>query len=350
MEKTFRFWGPAFLLANFALFPEPEFFAVGLIGFCLSTFWSLRGAALSLIPLCGFAVLHHEPMQMCLAASLAITFMILGLVAEREVLTHQSLLAQMDARTATLTHLEEELEKAHQYNVKAQLTLTEKNTQLQKELEDLQADHSSILILNEVLRQNTARHMKEEEEQKIRIEDLTKEVQMLQNELDRPLASQNADLMKELNAARVKLEQTQLINETIARLHARQVLKANETEQENGSLKDLLRAQRPQNNPHLVDELAYAKEKLEALLQIEPKFRQLRDQFEERNEILHLTRSQLFKADTELQKLKMEKEEAELNAVPMEFAFQIERLEEENQQLQELVTLLSESPSNEKKK
>lgn len=348
-DRTFRFWGPGFLLCNFAFFPEVDFFALGLFGFGLCTFWKLRGFFLSLIPLCGFAVLHHSPFELVLEGSLIFTFWITALVSERDLLLQQSMLAQMDARTASLQHLEDELGKAHELSVKTQLAMTEKNSQLQKELEELQSDHSSILILNEVLRQTSARHVREEEEMKIRIADLAKEVEMLQKELDRPLASQNADLMKELNAARVKQEQTRLINETLVRLYARETLKAKEADQEIGSLKEQLRAQRPQNNPFLSEELAYAKEKLAALLQIEPKYRQLRDQYEERNEVLHETRSQLFKADTELQKLKIEKEEIELNPIPREIVQELERLEEENLQLQELITLLSTS-SHEKKK
>lgn len=341
MEKTFRFWGPAFLLCNFAFLPELDFLALGLVGFYLCNVRKIRGCAYSLILLCGFALLHNSPFELAIVASLALTFLITALIAERETLAHQSLIAQMDARSASLQHLEEELAKTHETTVKTQLAFTEKNTLLQKELEELQSDHSSILILNEVLRQTTARHAKVEEEQRIRIQNLTTEIEVLKKDLDRPLATQNGDLMKELNAARVGQEQTHLINETLARLYARESLKAKEADQEIGSLKEQLRAQRPQNNPFLADQLAFAKEKLAALLQIEPKYRQLRDQFEERNVVLHETRAQLFHTDTELQTLRIENEEISLNPIPAEVVFELERLDEENQQLQELVTILS---------
>jgi hypothetical protein len=236
-----------------------------------------------------------------------------------------------------------------------------------------------------------------------------------------------SELMNELNAARYEKEQTHLINETLARLYARETLKAKEANEEAGALADQLaaahrevrRIEQPlkeqlnvtknevatltsqfekavmdanegrlalqkltevqternflrerlqaateelahrQKGPHDAQELAHVREKALHLSQIEPLFHQLKKQFEEKAHVLHQTRSHLFAADTELQKLRMEKAALELNPLPKEvecelqdFGKQIEFLEEENIQLQELVTLLSGKmePQLEKKK
>ena len=86
---------------------------------------------------------------------------------------------------------------------------------------------------------------------------------------------------------------------------------------------------------------------------MEPLFKQLKKQFDEKNQILHETRSNLFVTDTELQRLKIEKEALELNPLPKEVERELETLsehvlalEEENQELQELISVLTDTPSD----
>ncbi len=114
----------------------------------------------------------------------------------------------------------------------------------------------------------------------------------------------------------------------------------------------LLQSRRPQVDPQIAEQLAFAQEKIGELAQIEPLYKQLKKQFEEKNQVLHQARSDLFKVDTELQRVKIEKAALELNPVPKEVEQELEALtrqitllEEENSDLQELVSLLSD-PSN----
>jgi len=65
----------------------------------------------------------------------------------------------------------------------------------------------------------------------------------------------------------------------------------------------------------LSEMLVLAQEKIQTLSQVEPLYIQLKKQFAEKNEILQQTRADLFKADTELQALKLEKEQISLTPV-----------------------------------
>lgn len=92
------------------------------------------------------------------------------------------------------------------------------------------------------------------------------------------------------------------------------------------------------------------------LSQTEPMLRQLKKQFEERNQTLHETRSELFKVDTELKRVAMEKVALELNPIPKEFEAEllslgekVTFLEDENQQLQELIEKLMAGSQDEEK-
>jgi len=89
--------------------------------------------------------------------------------------------------------------------------------------------------------------------------------------------------------------------------------------------------------------------RLEQFAQMELLYRQLKEQYEERNQVLHQARVQLFHTDTELQTVKIELQEKKLETDPMppRMAAEIEgmeqekkSLEEENRMLQDLVTHL----------
>jgi len=254
----------------------------------------------------------------------------------------------------------------------------------QKELEELQIEHSSILILNDVLRKSSAKlHLennsleKLDQDQKVRYEILRNELVTLQNDYQRisnyeTLATANRELTSELNGARFKAEQTALINETLNRLFERESLKAKEAgveasayaEQLDFSRKEVMRLQKvveaisqePKQDPETVEKLAYLERKMVQLSQTEPMLRQLKKQFEERNQTLHETRSELFKVDTELKRVAMEKVALELNPIPKEFEAEllslgekVTFLEDENQQLQELIEKLMAGSQDEEK-
>jgi chromosome segregation ATPase len=298
------------------------------------------------------------------------------------------------------------------------------------------------LILNEVLRKTTARHSQERESIASALYDLRRQTELLreeyealENELRRlkdsdALVMQNSILMKELNQARYDREQTHLINETLARLHIRENLRAREANQEAAYLKEMLTAthkevrriaqpleeeldasrkkiqtlqvefdksaqeanrareqllklseiqternflrERLQSaqeeiallqkqpplevekiDPQLQEKLKFAEEKMVHLSQIEHLYLQLKKQFEEKNQVLHKARSDLFKVETEFERLKIEKASLELNPIPKEVTFELEylskevqALEDENRELQDLISVLSASTSD----
>ncbi len=86
--------------------------------------------------------------------------------------------------------------------------------------------------------------------------------------------------------------------------------------------------------------------KIHELSQLEPLYKQLKGQFEEKTRVLHETRSSLFKLETELQRMNIEKEQEEpllgpLHAEIRRFEEEVDLLTSENQELLELVTHLT---------
>lgn len=106
-------------------------------------------------------------------------------------------------------------------------------------------------------------------------------------------------------------------------------------------------------------QFAKAQEKIHFLSNLEPLHKQLRAQFDQKNQILHETRSALFKIDTELQTLKIEKDQRNLqwNPIPEPLCSELAQLDEdlialqqENEELQSLVShLTSQIPQKEGK-
>ncbi|MBX7066956.1 MAG: hypothetical protein K1X28_06980 [Parachlamydiales bacterium] len=457
MEKAVRFiqkepslWGPIFLLCTVTLAARIgvpyDLLLLAAGGFFLSARMQIRGCCYALVLLGLVAILRHAFLvtdhlwSLGLESSLGIAFFITALAFEQESAWIQTLESQIETRKSALENLEEEMAKVQEHAQSQQIAFQEKAATLQKELEDLQSDHSSILILNEVLRKTTARHMQEaasfEEklyEAKREIDQLKVEYRECEEEISRiknndEVVSQNIQLMKELNQARYDKEQTHLINETLARLHAKEVFKAKDAETETESLKGMLQAahqeirrieeplkqqaaeakrlaegfkfefekankeanrareellklheiqaernflkerldaamlelagQKHRVDPQMAEKLKFAEEKMLHLSQIEPLFKQLKQQFEDKTKVLQQARTDLFKTDTELQKLKIEKSALEMNPIPkevevelQELANRVEALEEENGELQELVSVLTnDSPERRKKK
>ena len=226
-------------------------------------------------------------------------------------------------------------------------------------------------------------------------------LEQLQNELNGlkkiDLAIENESLLRELNQARFDKEQMRQINEALVRLHADESIRAKEADdllkiitvekqrieeqfltlrqeieqlteelarlvaerqQMESKLSDLQTASYfEENDTKLIEELkadrAEIQQRLNAaeqtildLAKVEFLYKQLKTQFEEKNRVLHETRSALFKVETELQTTAIEKEE-ETSLLPEALKLELSRLDEEiselqgeNVQLQDLVTHL----------
>ncbi len=422
-EKEIFFWsllGPISLLCTISISGELDLLFMAMAGLYLTARFQKRGFIYSLILLvAGSLIRHafiksHHLWECGLEASLGVAFLISYLAFQQGVSFLHSLTTQVEAHSSSIKNLEEELVKEKEEKGVAHVAFQEKIHFLQKELDELQKTHSSILILNEVLRKTGARLTEEKEtvsemslNQLRKIGELELNFQAASRELERlknssELTLENKQLQDELNASRIQKEQTHLINETLARLHAKECLKStvwneeksklnqelaslrNESEmllkeaqternllrerlsaeiqslsEENGALREKLESLSlvqpvqmseiaENERKELVEQLGFAHEKIKTLSQVDALFKQLKKQFEEKNQILHQTRSELFKTDTELQTLKMEHEQwinqpnppdvkAELDLLSHE----VTALEKENRDLQDLVTMLS---------
>lgn len=477
--------GTLFLIATLALAAQVHLSAdlilLALIGFFLCATYQQKGCIYAFLLLALLAAVKHGFFEskhlwtLGIEGSLGCAFVItaLSFAQDRDYL--QSLQTQVETRTLSLHNLEEELTRLQEVSTQEQVRFEGKLSSLQKELEEIQSHHSSLSILNEVLRKNTARVTGEKEDLELLCTDLQKRLGFMQLEVQEKeeeckrlvqkeaLASENKWLLKELNGARFEREQTHLINETLARMHAKESLKAKEGreqicqlleekaeiqkqlsfskeeiqrleshlqqlfEEVNQSrdlamkqehlqaekillqerlgkaqeqiafleeklaephkdpvgearleqllvekaqlMEELKKAQEEpvsigidlemqqrleevmQERAQLADQLKHAQEQVHQLAQVEPLYKQLRKQFDEKNGVLHQTRSQLFKLDTELQTLRIEKEQMADCAQPMvqelqeeleKLAHQISDVEEENLHLQELISHLNE--------
>ncbi len=453
LQREPAIWGPISLLCTVAIGIKTaipfDLLFLSASGLILCARWHMRGWSYSLLLLTLVAIIKHSFLvsdhlwQLGVEGSLACAFLIIALASEQGAAWIESLQSQMETRDATVQNLEEELVKTREMTQEQQIAFQEKISLLQKELEEIQSDHSSILILNEVLRKTSARATQENEALHASLLDVRRQKEILKAEFEEcrhdierlsnadSMARQNAELLKELNSARYEREQTHLINETLARLYARESLKAKDSDQEAASLADQLTAtrkevgrlialsdqfttsqkdlerlsnelaeknavlqeqgalteqlhaarkiaentalaleiqvrkraelekelqelmNRPKVDPEVVENLAFAQKKMMHLSQIEPLFKQLKKQFDEKTNILHQTRVDLFRTDTELQQLKIERSALDLQPVPKEVENELKILteeililEEENRELQEIVTLLTENPQD----
>lgn len=376
IQRGQMIWGPVFLFCSLALMGSFDLLALTILGFVFSLKMQIRGFVYSMILLGVMAAIRHGVLiedhlfQLGIEGSIAIAFLIIALSFEEESSSLESLRSQIQMQIASIQNLEEELALLQKNSQDQRIIFQDKIASVQKELEELQADHSSILILNEVLRKTTAKHIEEATEAKKRFHEIFSDKEHYKAEYEHSqeelaklknndlFVIENGKLMQELIEARKEKEEALSMNTTLEKLLAIESFKANEALEEI----DLLRAQldterqKIQRDPALEEKLKFAEEKMFHLSQIEPLFKQLKQQFEEKNQILHQTRSDLFKSDTELQKLKMEKASYELNPLPKELvgeltalAMQIEALEEENRELQELISSLNNSPERKKK-
>jgi chromosome segregation ATPase len=104
---------------------------------------------------------------------------------------------------------------------------------------------------------------------------------------------------------------------------------------------------------HLAMQFGKAQEKIHFLSKLEPLHKQLKVQFEEKNQVLHETRAALFHVDTELQTLKIERDQKGMQPIPEALCNELNLLDQElttlqkeNDELQALVThLMAQMPA-----
>ena len=367
--------GPFFILCVGVLSPrDPLMLCLSLIGLFVSARWQIRGFSYSLVLLGLVCLLEHGWLtshhlwQLGLEGFCAIAFFITALASEERGRLWQSLSDLLTARQSSMSHLEEEMEKIRASAAESQMALQDKIALLQKELEEAQGETTSLLVLNEVLRKTTAMHGAKKEEMHNALLDAQAKMTCLQNELDEmckvPARSmESQELAGRLNATRLEVEQAHLMHEAAIREHQvrHAALQAEskalqdhlkqinvEREQYRLMLQKLEEVQAERNALHKRLEQAEVELSIKPQKPMEPLYKQLRAQFEEKNEMLHRTRAELFHTDTQLQALKIEKEQGGWIIDPLTEAMQkeiaayedeIARLEHENLALEYLITM-----------
>jgi hypothetical protein len=345
-----------------------DLWVIAALGLFLCATQQLRGylIALGLLVMSAFikhcCIDAHHLFQVCLECSLAFSLLLTSLISQEAVVSSETLQEQITRRAETIQFLEDDLGKQREKAAEEASLNQKKLLESQEQIEDIQTELSALQILNEVLRKSTAQALVKEDQLSAELKSsecrtgfLLEEIDSLQTELHRlsntsSLAEQNRDLFKELNAARNKAMQTNLINETLARMHA-EVHKELQRKTEECLA---LAQQKPEpiqlaqsSEPVRIDEIVSKKlahsEKIEAL------HRQLQEQFTQKDLVLQQTRSQLFHADTEVQRLQKELSEKQIQEDPLPTPIRkdLENLEEEkahlleeNLHLTELITHL----------
>jgi hypothetical protein len=369
--------------------------ALAALGLLLSAVHQTRGCIYALILLAVSATVKHiwldshHLVQLCLECSVAFSLILTALVFTDVTDSSEIIQTQIDRKEETIRFLEDDLSK-HREKTAEEITLSnDKLAVLQELAEETQNELSAMQMLNEVLRKSTAKAIDQGAKttslllcSESRSGLLLEEIDSLQRELhrlsnDSGLILQNKDLFKELNAARVKTTQTHLINETLARMLASQTEKNQQLEQLtllNAELQEQLADQvektRELEQTHLQQQLMekhssdqyYLNENLSKRLaqtaETEALYRQLRDQFAQKDKMLHQTRRSLFAVETELERLQKELSETHLHNDPLPPSLRRELesaeeekvlLTEENHHLTELVTHLMASTPEKKK-
>lgn len=469
---TAFFWqlvGPLFILCTFALAPQNYLiFFAGVTGLFISAKYKNIGFVLSCMILLGIAFAQHfyqsafSLWEMGLETSYAMAFFITAQSSARHQNLVKSLFSQLDTKDSVVLNLEDEFNKTRQEITCLQIQAQEKIDALQKQLDEIQSEQSSLLMLNEVLRKTTAIHINKKDS-------LTDELYQLQSRLTHEIdekeslkakilntdLSTHQQLVEELNAVRRKHEETHTIKETLERLHSYEQQRAhaaseqliaveqerlqllekitelekersNSQSQSNEQIENELRqkiadlekelietqthsnlekeeiekklAQLNEKNAQLnsekehyshletqlqkkmaalVEEMAQTRSLIDPLKQelsekeqtvsslqeklkkgeghakVELLYKQLRAQFDEKNEVLHQTRSELFKLDNAYQALQVDIAQMDLG-VPRDIVIELQKevtaLQEENQNLQSIVSTLSEIDLKVKKK
>ncbi len=455
--------GPLSLLATLAIganvtgaFPY-DLLVIGAVGLFLCARWQMRGCAYALLFLAMAALFTHSygavshATQFGLEGSLAFALLIAGQSFEEGSSLLHSLSQRIGAGQQTIENLEDEIGRHKELSSQELVGANSKIEVLSRDLEELRSEYSALQVLNEVLRKSSAKSAEEKEtlfDETVhlshKIAELSANLDAASTELlrvknDSILAQQNQELFSEINEVRCKEEQTRLINETLARLHAKESQRAVEFEgkiaamsadreglveemsfvkrdaemnasqveqlshqlqvltKENQGLQQVqqernflrerlgiaemdvqqkaarlvaLEAENAQlidrvNSPgvlsdeqvvvlsnertHLLEQIEQLRGHLAQHANTDAMYQQLREQFEEKNKVLHETRAQLFHTDTEFQTVKRELENKTLDVDPLAVVVREElaKLEEinrdldlENRQLQEVVSQL----------
>lgn len=371
LQKELSLFGPFFLLTSLALLANQaiplDLFCVTLLGFFLASLFHVRGFCYASIFLALDGIFRHWNLEsghlwlLGVETSIGLAFFIIALCFEEKTKLFDSLKSQVQSASFSIAHLEEEALKQHDSALEDKLSLERRKEEIQKMFDELEIEHSSVLVLNEVLRKKTAQYEALSKESKDLLlakehqqKGLEEEIVALNEELKRlkdtqEMARLNCELMADLNQAKVAKEQTFLFNQTLERLLASEKYKRKEAEEERDAIKELRRkAPLYKADSELLEESEFLKKKVEELKNFEHLYQQIKAQFEEKKRTLKETRKELFQRETELEAMKITQKEqldeehaAELEHKLIQAEEKVALLEEENALLEEVLSQVS---------
>lgn len=281
-DSPWSFWaGPTFLLCALAisawvnLQEMPYWLLASVLGMVFCVYYRMRGCVYSILLLAAFSAVRHglfldqHLLYFGLEGSLACSFFIMALAMDQRNSSFQSFFETSQAQKRAISHLEQNLAKLLESSQSQQVSLQGKIAGKQKELEDVQSELSSILVLNEVLRKTTATQLKESQQKadtlldrERRIAYLISEREQLELQLeklqsDSGLIQDNEKLLEDLNQVRCDYAQLEMTHGHLLDSYQEKSLYAEQIEKK-------------------CEELSQEKEKLEERLEL----------FEEKNEEL----------------------------------------------------------------
>lgn len=328
--------------------------------FCFSM--KTKGLFYALFVLCcsaffkHFFFLNEHLWQVGVECSCALGFLITSFSAELFDLKQSCMVNEMQGRAQQIGSLEAIIRERDEERASLQRAVEA----YQKQEREWKAQIASLEILNEVLRQSGAKKVAAEEEiiaKERRIAELLDEMaerSFVSNQDE--WVDEKRNLLNELDLARSEKEQSYLINETLVRMHATSEKKAKEQQmlfEQILSEKEALsrKLSEKERALPLFEELADEKS-LRELNELRAQHAQLREQFEQKNVILHQTRRELFRIDTLLQahqnnemqaKEELPLHESLLCRELIQLAKENSSLEKENRELFDLATDLMHS-------
>ena len=368
---------------------NPDFIFLGIIGLILCMKLRTRGLVYTLLLLLISSLIKHcfflerHLWQLGIEFSVAMGFALTAAAAELMRRKDTKLVAKIESQAKTVRNLEEDLGKTRQDALDEQIVLRNRIADLQNESDDFLSEISSLQILNDVLRKTATQTSLEREEiaKKFQesdfrnaalVQEIAKKVQesdfrnaALMQEIDE-IKIESARLQTEavfhlskLNQSRSEIQEITAKNssllERLALLEKEYSAVLSEKEQMAENLQALSKDLKEQEHwINLIAErdqvLKVLQERVQALAHQGARYWELKKQFEEKNQVLHQTRVELFQADTILQGVRLEQErqnmepsfgEISLSKDLTALADEEFLLEQENAHLLDLVNLLS---------
>lgn len=388
-------------LTSFSEVPNKDLFLVAVIGLALCLKKKGRGLFYSSIMLLVLIFLKHFQIssnhlwQFGVELSLFLGFIISSYCIEETWDFINSFHLSNSDNRLKIEKLEEELKKEEDFHLRQHKNFKYEIDRVNLQLEEKKNEINSFKQLVQNLRET----IKENEKQKIifidqfkekdksatglrqEIEDLKEHILSLGNLEE--LYQRNQKLLNDLNQARVDKEQSHAINQSLSKMVSKEIEEKREKDEQNHSL--IERATIAENKIlFLQEEIALLNQKIkkyqgevssskkedlffskqieekkildqyekkyQELIKIESLYKQLKNQFEEKKKVLSDARKELFLTKEELEKIKKEKELRELDETKEvkelycqigKFEEELKRLEEENINLQEIISKLA---------